>query len=299
VTLEAKRIAVEWLKGMGLELKDSKTRVTHTLEEYEGNVGFDFLNFNVRQFHVGKSHWRTSGGSRILLDFITIIRPSKKAIKRQYQKVAQIINHHNSAPQEGLIRHLNPVIKGWCNYYSTVCSKKTFSKLEHLTCRKLLRWAKRRHPHASRWKTNAKYWHPDGRYKWSFATREGLRLWRYDKTPIRRHIKVEGSRSPYDGDWVYWATRMGHYPMIAGRKAILLRNQKGKCPWCGLFFKQEDDVEIDHIIPHAQGGRDTYANLQLLHGYCHQQKSALDKGCAVEEPCELESLMHGSELAVG
>lgn len=299
VIVEAKRIAVEWLKGMGLELKGSKTRITHTLEEYEGTVGFDFLGFNVRQFRMGKSHWRTSGRSGILLDFKTLIRPSKEAVKRQYQKVAHIIDRHKSAPQEGLIRNLNPVIKGWCNYYSTVCSKKTFSKLEHLTCRKLLRWAKRRHPHASRWKTNAKYWNPDGRYKWSFATRKGQRLWRYDKTPIRRHIKVKGTRSPYDGDWVYWATRIEHYPMIAGRKAILLRNQKGKCAWCGLFFKQGDDVEIDHIIPRARGGRDVYTNLQLLHGHCHQQKSALDKGCAVEEPCEVESLMHGSELSVG
>ena len=146
---------------------------------------------------------------------------------------------------------------------------------------------------------HSEYWNPDGRYKCSFATRQGLRLWRYDKTPVRRHVKVEGTRSPYDGDWVYWATRMGHYPMIAGRKATLLRSQKGRCPWCGLFFKQEDDVEIDHIIPRAKGGRDVYTNLQLLHGHCHDQKSALDKGCAVEEPCEVESLMHGSELAVG
>jgi len=78
--------------------------------------------------------------------------------------------------------------------------------------------------------------------------------------------------------------------MMTGRKAILLRNQKGKCPWCGLFFKLEDDEEIDHIIPRAQGGKDVYANLQLLHGYCHKQKSAHDKGCAVEEPCEFESV---------
>jgi len=28
---------------MGLELKSSKTRITHTLYPYEGQVGFDFL----------------------------------------------------------------------------------------------------------------------------------------------------------------------------------------------------------------------------------------------------------------
>ena len=206
-----------------------------------------------------------------------------------------MINSHKSAPQEGLIKNLNPGITGWCNCYSTVVSKRVLSRLEHMTCHKLLRRAKRRHPNASRWKTTAKYWNPDGRCKWSFATRHGLRLWRYNKTPIRRHVKVKGTRSPYDGDWVYWVTRMGRHPMMAGRKAILLRNQKGKCPWCGLFFKQEDDVEIDHIIPRVQGGKDVYANLQLLHGHCHKQKSAHDKGCAAEKPCEFESLTHGLE----
>lgn len=299
VILEAKRVAVEWLKDMGLELKDSKTRITHTLDEHEGQVGFDFLGFNVRQFRVGKCHWRTTARNRLLLEFKTIIRPSKKAVERHYRKVAEIINRHKSAPQEGLIRNLNPVIRGWCNYYSTVVSSKIFNKLEHLTCLKLLRWAKHRHPNSSRRKTVNKYWIPEGAYKWSFATRKGQRLWRYNKQRIQRHVKVDGTRSPYDGDWVYWTTRMGHYPMISGRKATLLRNQKGRCTWCGLFFKQEDEVEIDHIIPRARGGRDTYANLQLLHGHCHQQKSALDKGCAVEEPCEVASLMHGSELAVG
>ena len=47
----------EWLKDMGLALKDAKTRYAHTLEEKEechGNVGFDFLNFTIRQFPVGK-----------------------------------------------------------------------------------------------------------------------------------------------------------------------------------------------------------------------------------------------------
>ena len=42
---------------MGLELKEAKTRFTHTLaakEECNGNVGFDFLGFTIRQFPVGK-----------------------------------------------------------------------------------------------------------------------------------------------------------------------------------------------------------------------------------------------------
>ncbi len=36
-------IISEWLKDMGLELKPSKTRITHTLHADEGQAGFDFL----------------------------------------------------------------------------------------------------------------------------------------------------------------------------------------------------------------------------------------------------------------
>ena len=54
VLLEAKARAEEWLAEMGLRLKAEKTHVTHTLNEHEGRVGFDFLGFNVRQYPVGK-----------------------------------------------------------------------------------------------------------------------------------------------------------------------------------------------------------------------------------------------------
>jgi RNA-directed DNA polymerase len=39
-----------WLAEMGLENKASKTRLTHTLNAYEENVGFDFLVVCQQQF---------------------------------------------------------------------------------------------------------------------------------------------------------------------------------------------------------------------------------------------------------
>ncbi len=45
----------KWLCGIGLELKPSKTRISHTLNKLnDENPGFNFLGFNVRQFPVGK-----------------------------------------------------------------------------------------------------------------------------------------------------------------------------------------------------------------------------------------------------
>ena len=47
-------IIAEWLSDMGLELKPSKTKLTHTYNELEGNVGFEFLGFHVQQHKVRK-----------------------------------------------------------------------------------------------------------------------------------------------------------------------------------------------------------------------------------------------------
>lgn len=299
----ARELVSGWLNGMGLELKPSKTSVTHTLHpcgEHGENVGFDFLGFNIRQFPVGKSHWRTSGGrGELLLDFKTIIRPSDEAVQRHYERLAQVVDAHKAAPQGALIARLNPIITGWCNYYSPTISKRIFSKLDHLLCEKLLRWAKRRHHHEPRKETVRKYWTMGEKPKWDFKANDGSRLKPHTDTPIQRHTKVARDRSPYDGDWVYWSTRLGRHPTIPPRTTTLMKMQKGKCHWCGLKFKHEDVVETDHIIPRAKGGTSIYKNLQLLHGHCHDQKSVKDrrsrtqrgihdKDHVTEEPCEVK-----------
>ncbi|WP_317112637.1 HNH endonuclease signature motif containing protein [Chroococcidiopsis sp. SAG 2025] len=56
----------------------------------------------------------------------------------------------------------------------------------------------------------------------------------------------------------------------------MLKGQSGKCNWCKQFFLAGDKLEIDHIIPKAQGAKDVYRNLQLLHQHCHDTKIARD-----------------------
>ena len=92
-------------------------------------------------------------------------------------------------------------------------------------------------------------------------------------TKIERHAKIKEDASPYDGNLKYWSTRKGESHTLPTRVAKLLKSQKGKCKYCGMFFKEEDEVEIDHIIPRAKGGKDTYQNLQLLHIHCHEEKT--------------------------
>lgn len=295
VILKCRDHIQEWLKGMGLELKDSKTHITHTLKG--DNPGLDFLGFHIRQHEVGKYKTGKDTCGKPL-GHKTIIKPSKKAIKSHYQKLEEIVKAHITAPQEGLIRYLNPVIKGWSNYYSTVTSKEIFSQLDNHLYWKLVRWGSRRHPNKTGKWVARKYWQTIGNRNYTFATRSEsnpIQLRTHSETPIVRHIKVKGETSPYDGNLKYWSARMGKQPGVPTGVSKLLKKQKGKCAHCGLTFREEDVMEIDHIIPKSKGGKDEYKNLQLLHRHCHDVKTASDgslgthdKSQVVEEPDEVK-----------
>jgi RNA-directed DNA polymerase len=276
--LEAKEVIEQWLKEIGLELKPSKTRITHTLNRYEGNMGFDFLGFTVRQFPLGKNQTGKSSNKK-KLEFKTIIKPSQEKVLTHLHKVKEVIKQHRNAPQSALVSRLNSVIRGWTNFYSTVCSKVSFKLCWSKTFRKLEKWGYKRHSQKSKTWVNNKYWHKVDGDKWTFGYREkgNLKtLMKHDERKIVRHTKVKGTRSPYDGDWLYWSTRMGKYCGIDSFTATLMKKQKGKCKHCGLHFKDDDLIEDDHIIPKSKGGSDKLDNRQLLHRHCHDVKTAKD-----------------------
>ncbi len=290
VIQQSQQILATWLADMGLELKLSKTQITHTLEPFEGKVGFEFLGYNIRQHRVGKTHSQQG--------FKTIITPSQKAITRHYRRIRNIINQYQAGTQRELIERLNPILRGWANYYANVCSKTTFARMDHLVYCQLRAWAHRRHPHKNhQWQAH-KYWLIGSGQGWIFASRTGEHskaLYRHAQTPIKRHIKVQGQRSPYDGDWVYWSQRMATFPTVKPTVAKLLAQQTGKCLHCELYFHPDDLLEVHHLDRNSSNHQ--WSNLGLVHRHCHDQihRGVYDKRQAVEEPCEVTNLKHGFE----
>ncbi len=271
---QCKEIVEKWLAEIGLKLKPSKTRIFHTLYNHDGNIGLDFLGFNIRQYKVGKTHTGLSP-HKVPLGFKTIVKPSKEKVKAHIKKVGDIIKKHKASPQIALIKELNPIIMGWANYYSSMCSKEIYSDCDNIIYQQLKRWAERRHPNKSKSWIAKKYWHTYDNKKWVFSTGDdnGLRLLKHSDTEIIRHTKIKGEKSPFDGDWTYWTKRIGKHPGIPTRMATLLKKQKGKCNHCGLNFNSNDLIEIDHLIPKSKGGKDLYINLQALHRHCHDIKT--------------------------
>ncbi|MGL5794670.1 MAG: group II intron reverse transcriptase/maturase [Waterburya sp.] len=272
---QCQQIINEWLAQFDLEMKPEKTKIVNTLHKLEDQEpGFDFLGFNIRQYEVGKyQSGKCTNGKP--LGFKTIIKPSKESIKRHYQKLSDTCSKLNSATQKALIGKLTPIITGWCNYYKTVVSKETFTNLSRLTYLRLAQWAKRRHPNKPISWVNNKYWITVGQDTWTFGESKDTYLMKHSKVAIKRHIKIKGNKSPFDGDTPYWANRMGKHPELKDSVAKLLKKQNGKCNHCGLTFKHGEIIESDHIIPKAIGGQ-RKDNLQLIHKHCHDIKTRYD-----------------------
>jgi RNA-directed DNA polymerase len=247
---------------MGLELKDSKTRISHTLHDIgDQKAGFDFLGFNIRQYAVSKN--TTKGG----YGYKTLIQPSKKALKTHLGVIKATLRRMRGATQEAVIGDLNPIIRGWSRYYCTSVARKTFEKADHEMHRKLWRWATFRHNHKCEQWIQRKYFRQHGGFKWRFKTHEGKFLMHHADHSIVRHTKVKGQMSPYDGNWTYWGTRMGKNPLISPKVAKLLKRQSGKCTQCRLYFDTGSVLEVHHVDHNHKNNKED--NLQLVHGHCH------------------------------
>lgn len=263
-----------WLSSLGLNLKESKTRIAHTRKNRGVNWGFDYLGFNIRQYEVADS---ASGKDKRgnLLGYKTLIKPTKDAVKRHVRKVGDYIRNNRNAPQGKLISDLNLIIRGWTAYYSSVVSSRIFGSIDHIMFQQLTRWATYRSPSLGKKKAMSKYWSIDTNGKWDFVRGE-LKLLQHKDTKIQYRTRLKGCKSPFDGDWAYWGKRLSSFPHISKRFLLLLKKQKGKCTICNFNFTSTDIVEIDHITPKALGGQDIYTNLQLLHGHCHDKKTSSD-----------------------
>jgi RNA-directed DNA polymerase len=296
---KAKAVAEQWLEGMGLELKPSKTRITHTLKEIDGNLGFDFLGFNFRQYPRGR-HRSTRSTNGRPVGFSTNVRPSLASQKRLQRKIREIIRPYKNASQEALIWALNPVIRGWGNYFLIGVTGKIFKRMDTHIFQKLWAWAKRRHPNKGRKWVARKYWHPE-EGGWQFGIRKGVALVKLSAIPSRWHALVGMRRSPYDGDAVYWSTRMGRHPEMPRSYARLLKQQHGRCPLCGRFFTPGDQFHV--LRRSGSRGKDIAAHGMLIHEHCRwlpDAKSAMTEHQFTEEPDEgkpsrpvLESSMDG------
>jgi RNA-directed DNA polymerase len=117
------------LAPMGLRLSEAKTRVCHIDE------GFDFLGWRIQ-----RRTWRGRTGKKAVYTY-----PSKKALASIIDKVRTLTRRASHRTLADLLRRLNPVLRGWCNYFRHGVSSRTFSYVDHYAFWRIFGWLRKRH----------------------------------------------------------------------------------------------------------------------------------------------------------
>lgn len=261
-SLEIAKIQIQvWLSERGLKLSAEKTLIT-SIED-----GFDFLGYNLRQYN-----------KKLL------IKPSKPKVLDFCKRIGQEIKRLDGSNQEAIIRKLNPILRGFAQYYRGVVSKQTFSYIAHRVWEYLWRWCKRQHSKKnSKW-VRKRYFKTIKGNKWTFACnisdRQGkgkiISLYPIAYTAIERHVKVKGDASPDNPlqreYWLQRNQRLGKSHWSKGSKHYsVAQNQNWICPICGEPLLNGEEIETHHILPVSVGGTDDEYNLQHVHLACHKQ----------------------------
>ena len=252
---EIKPLVADFLAERGLTLSEEKTVITN-IED-----GFDFLGFNIRKF------------KKQLLT-----KPSKKAQKNFCDKIRKVIKSNKGCRQESLIRMLNPMIKGWGNYYRYGATRDAFHHVDHQIFNALWQWAKRRHSKKGKHWIADKYWHELRGKRWQFVSffhkpngdEDSLSLVNLTESfHFLRYSQIKGSANPFDSeDRLYFNKREKQKMLgtLKGRHSLLhlWDKQKRKCPVCGQPI---DRVLQWNVMETTEHGR---KQKLLVHDKCYK-----------------------------
>ena len=72
---------------------------------------------------------------------------------------------------------------------------------------------------------------------------------------------------------VFSNSRRHKYNSVPLKNSTLFARDKHFCAYCGRFFKSEDKLSRDHIIPVSKGGQDTWMNVVTACCSCNRLKA--------------------------
>lgn len=127
---------------LGVELHPQKTQVVHVSQ------GFEFLGYKVKGgkgYRMPASKRRVKGNPR---DLYAI--PKEKSVKRFKDQIRRLTRRRNPLKLQEVINSINPVIRGWGNYYRKAHVRRVFHQLDGWIERRLYSFL------AKRWR-NAKW----------------------------------------------------------------------------------------------------------------------------------------------
>jgi RNA-directed DNA polymerase len=105
-----KRLREEFDK-LQVEVNEEKSRVV----DLERGECFGFLGFDFRRVRTRKGRW------------MPLVTPQMKKRTELLRKLKGILNRSRSQPLDGVIAKINPILRGWVNYFSIGHASRCFS----------------------------------------------------------------------------------------------------------------------------------------------------------------------------
>jgi len=119
----AYRRLLEELNKLDVQVNQEKTRIVDLTKDET----FSFLGFDFRRVKTLQGKW----GVRIT--------PRMKARTTLLRKLKEVFRRHNSQPVDRLIDLINPILRGWVNYFRIGNSSRTFAYINDWVLKKLRR----------------------------------------------------------------------------------------------------------------------------------------------------------------
>ena len=118
---------------LGLKLNTEKTKIVDMRNSKEG---FDFLGFHHRQMM-----------SKKYRKMYTQKWPKKEAVKKLKQKIREVLGTRVilKLSLDEVVKRINPILRGWMNYFKFGNSTKIFSRIDSYVHERLAIWWSKKH----------------------------------------------------------------------------------------------------------------------------------------------------------
>lgn len=137
----------EELRKMQVEMNEEKTRIVNLAN----GESFDFLGFNIRRLPSRNGKWWV------------YCTPRVKKRTALLERLREEFRHHESQPVGEVIKRINPILRGWVNYFAFGNASRCFSYIRTWVERKVRRhMARARGAQGFGWKRWSRRWLVEG-----------------------------------------------------------------------------------------------------------------------------------------
>jgi len=290
-----------FLKERGLNKNPIKSKVF----KWDNRVKFDYLGFT---FHyiLGKRFSKITMQRKHDKNFVRgglYVYPSKLKVQSFKNKIKETINSNLNVSPYRLVNILNPIIRGWGNYFG-IGTLRIFSRLDHYIWYRIWRYLRRKYKKVSIKNLVSRYFQgvqtPSGR-TWQFhgtfnsvnkdtLKRKGSVAWILLLSQLNKPVpaqmfspsKALVKSTYYIDDSLFneynvKVVKLRSKEKSVDRWSLLYKRQKGLCCICGqsLGYLISENLEIHHLKEVSQLGVGDSSlkdinNLQLVHKSCHK-----------------------------